>query len=594
MAATSLALAALLAALPGSAGSDDAGASLLQLVPEDAFALATLNDIASLKKAVAESAWTKFVQDEDVRPFVDHVLEQLTAEADLQQALGLIEDELDMSLSEAVDAVSGSVAAFVGCEGTDFEEDGFLGAVFLLGEERAAFHDLYDRLLARFEDEGSSSTTEYAGVAITEFALGAEGSLSTCEADDLVVLVAGPRPEAVLEHVQAAIDKHAGEDASPGLTESATLAAARAAAGITGHFELFLDLDWVWEMVEDEGGFEEDELPEELADGLRALHWAHMGARIGKGEELDWRITVSWPSEGLFGRIGDLLGPLPKEMVALMPRESIGVNTGNVDLHGAFELVMDLMADASPREHEEAVAGLAELKESMGLDVEHDLLAQLTGAMGQFRMEVPEAETRTGLNMMMGGAANPDLPSIGTGFVLGVREAGRVEAFVEALLELDEIGQTRTTEEFQGFNVHALDLSGLFQLHWAFAPDALAISMQPTAIRTVLRLTGKTDAPSALQHEKFRVTLEANRGASFFNVTDTAESMRIALESLQGVFGALPMIAMMSGEPDLADVPFGKDTPWPKAGAVDRYFEGVAYSAIERKGDSLRVRLATQ
>ncbi len=593
MALPSIALTALLGL---SAAPSAQTADLLELVPEEAFVLITLDDIDSLKAAASKSAWFQFVDDEGVRPFIDYALELLEQDADAPLTTEMFEEELGTSWAELEESFSGSCALYLGMVGSDIDSGIFMGATFLLGEEKTGFHDVLDRLTSMMDDELESSTTSYLGVDITEYQVD-EDVFLVSESDDLVTCAFGSGPETVLEVVQSIVARYAGEDSSLGFAENELLITARGdAAGDADHLEVFCDLERVWELDESVDLGAEEDVPEEVLEGLRGIRWARMAARLGSGEEFDWTLSVGWPSEGLFGEAADLFVSLPEDLFGLMPRESISAYVWGFDVSGAWDYAFELMSRWDPEGHDEAIAGLAAMEESEGIDVVDDVIAQLSGAFGQFGMEVPASEAAGGLGAMMGGmtGADADLPSVGGAYVVGLKDAQRVEGVIERLLE--NLGQApmRSTEEFQGYKVHTLDVGGVAKFTWAFVSDAFVGGMSPTPVRTVLRLTGKDDAPSALENEKFKGTIEANRGASMLSVVDTAQTLRLMLQTLEGTFRMMPFIAMMANDPDLADVPFGPETPWPDVGAVDRHFEGVSFTTFERADDRLILRMATR
>ena len=318
-----------------------------------------------------------------------------------------------------------------------------------------------------------------------------------------------------------------------------------------------------------------------------------MTARIGEGEELEWSASAAWPQGGILGGFAQLLGEIPVNLFALMPRESLTAQAYSYDLRAAFDLFQDVLERHSPEDHESMVAALDGLKSEQGIDLENDVFAPLAGGFGSFRTSVPPGEGLNAFSAMAGGGGE-ELPAVGDAYLVELADRERFSALVDKLLALGEGAVVHTTESFQGVPVHSLDLQGMVQLHWAFLEDAFIVGLGPTPVRAALRLAGDEDAPSILADEKYASVIRANRAASGLTLTDTAQALRFTLRTFEGVFGMLPMIAAMSGDPEAAQSPLGPDTPWPKVSTVDRYFDGVSSTTLALAGGRLSLRVLTQ
>jgi hypothetical protein len=585
------AAASLLFPLPNAPEGE---ATLAELVPEDALLVASVHDVDALAATARKNAWYRFLADEDVAPFLEYAFEKFMERSSSGGAFDVdeVESELGMTLDEILEALTGSGMFFMGIEGTDVDEGGFMGVTLLLGEDRDGFYELLDATTQLLAAESDTATSTYLGVDITEY--GSETySAYLCEKDDMVSFVLGPGSSA-LGIVQGTIARHAGEPDVAGFTPNPRRAAARASSATDAQIELFVDLTKFWERIEAEGAFEgETAPPKALTDGVRQIEWIQAGARIDEGEKIDVRLSASWPSTGFLGDLVSLLGPMPRDVFALMPAESISAQATQFDVAGAWDLIVDLLADIEPTTHEQLVASLDELAVVEGIDVEEDFVRQLTGGLGGFTMEVPRAELQGGLGAMT-GAMSPDAPPLGAGYVVRVKDPRVVEGFLDDVLALNEMDQSVTSEEFQGQHVHTLDLEGLTKLTWAFTPNAMVVATSPTPVRTALRLAGKEDAPTTLTKPDFAKAIASNRGASMLNVMDTAQTMRSALQTFEAAMRMLPMAAMMAERPELAQSPFGPDTPWPKVEAVDRHFDGIMFTTLTRSSGYLSLRAASQ
>lgn len=307
-----------------------------------------------------------------------------------------------------------------------------------------------------------------------------------------------------------------------------------------------------------------------------------MAAGIGKDEELDLRFSLHVPAGGWLARLANLMGPAPKQLTALMPRQVSGFSTFQFDFHGLYETIFEMIEEFAPEDYGEARAGLDMLQQEMGVDFERDLLTQLSGGIGSFWLEVPREEVEQGLEELEDLGA--DFPSIGSTTLVGIKDSQRIAGLVDQLLAYAEIGEMIETEDFQGTSVSRIDVPFGPQLSWCFTPRALIISAEPTALRASVRMIGQEDAPNVLDREDFAATFEQNRRASAFSVAETATSLEIMFQTL-GVLGSLA--SLTSGENIF-------DFEWPDQRLVNKYFKGTMSSSVVRNSQSISLHLATR
>ena len=240
-------LLATLGSLPLHVQTEDE-VQLLDLVPRTAFVLVTLEDIDGLREAAAENAWFRMLDDDDVRPFVDHlkgVIARDLEESERDEAAGEdaevegesevdalsdlvgLMDELRLDTEEAARSLSGSVAAFFGVEEDSGDDRGFLGVTFLLGEAKDEFHAVLDRVRTKLDDELESSVASYSGVDLVEYDVEKGGSVFLAETGSLVTFVLGEHDTA-LEIVQGTVGTYVGEDEAAGFAPDEGYSATRA------------------------------------------------------------------------------------------------------------------------------------------------------------------------------------------------------------------------------------------------------------------------------------------------------------------------------------------------------------------------------
>ena len=573
----------LLLALHDSAGraaQEPAGEprSLLAAVPEDAIFFASVTDLAGLRAAAEKNAWGRLLGDAEFAPFWDELRAAAVSE------IGEGEAE---SIDLFVDSLWGSLVFFVA--GADIEDPDF-GFLIDPGEGRASFEEFLT--LVESDDDSATSYEDYGGVSLAisdqEGAWNAE-----FEVDGVWgVAVAASREEA-LELAQGMIDRLRGS-AEASVVTSPLLGAARAGS-FPGRIEVFADAQRLMASVQEVEDLDEQARRALDLIGLTRLSWLHGTMDLGLGEELDLHLRMALPSEGYLADWFGAFGPLPRELAALGPANAVEAALNSLDLFAIYESVWDLVADVDPAAHEAARAALDNGLQSMGgLDLEGDFLAQLTGEVASFKMPVPEEEMVT-LDQAMDeiGVEGQEIPEelrVGQVFVIGLEDAPTVELFLEDALNgvgamLGLSAASIESEEYQGFQIQSLELPMGMTLHWCFTEDYVAGSMFPSALRSVLALHGKEDAPNLLTNKHFGPHIEEHARASMLTLAPSASSMRMLLKAMQMGF---EMASSASADATWDNVEGSPETEWPfadlelpDASVVDRYLDGTLIFKLE-------------
>ncbi len=559
-----------------------APAELLHCLPGDAVWVVSAHDLDGVRAAAEGNAWFRFLRDEQVRPLVDALWDEL------ESGTGSGEGEEgvhDVDPYEVLESIHGSVLAFLVPVGEGLEP-GF-GLVVDPGEDSAAFASLHARLMEQVGRDAGVSTDSYEEVELVVFeSRGADSdvidTLTSFEVDGLYGLVGSRGVQNTLDLAQGVVDRRRGTGDSEGMDTNPWFAGARGAAGTTEAFEMFLDLGRVLDMT-----VELEEMAEEERDtldllGLFDTRWVYASAGVGAGEDLDLGLHVHMPRTGALHAMLDLFGPLPLGMGRLMPRDSSSVGLFSFDVWGLYRGVMDLMEDHYPDEYpqmREQIDGMAQMT---GLDFENDLLAQLTGEFGSFSMEVPEEESLMGVGgaLLMGAGALDT--SMGGATIVGLKDSGLVAEFLDRALAMAGVDPLLQTEEFEGARIHHLAApEGGLGVWWAFLDDSLVFSFYPTAVRSALGNANSPDAPSALDNERFSAALQPLTRQPVVSLTDTRTYLRTML-------GFGDMLGQAAG----AGSPLGGFDA-PEASLVDEYFSGTMLFAVQRGPESFGLRFST-
>ncbi|MEO0478231.1 MAG: hypothetical protein AAF196_01995 [Planctomycetota bacterium] len=154
------------------------------------------------------------------------------------------------------------------------------------------------------------------------------------------------------------------------------------------------------------------------------------------------------------------------QMLNLVPRESTAGSVGFFNVKKAAELAFELMEEfGAPIGREDLEA---ELQGALGIDLQADVLDQLTGEVAMIQQY--EAEAMEDADFV-GGLIPFDMT-----FGLGIADSPRFADLVDTLLDISgmkpEIGQN----EHAGVQVNTLGL-GFFDLEFAFVPEGALLSV---------------------------------------------------------------------------------------------------------------------
>ena len=548
---------------------------LLDSVPSSAVVVFSVHDLDGLRTRASEHAWTSFLAD----PEIDDVMSFL-ADQGISWSQVMADSELPIDPLAFCDSIHESMVAFIAPVG-EANEPGF-GILFAPGAERAAFEDQFDGLLEVFDNELVGSADQYGDVELALFEQADENDeadLVSFELGGVAAIVGAAGAEHALALAHGVIDSLEGQAEGPGAASTEALANARSSAGGRRSVEAFVDLKSIFALA---AGDEEQEefLTVIEAVGLTEMRWLYASADLGMGEELDVSISVHVPQESYLAAYLNLFGPVPRELGDFLPPDASSISLANFDLFGAWTTTLDILRAEAPDQLEEMQAGLDMVSTSFGLDIEQDLLAQISGTFASFTTHVPEEE----MEIAMGGIAS----TLGVGFegfdqgtttIIGLVDADVVELFLEDALSMGQMYAMVEHEDFQGELVNSIVMPGMGGIHWSFIDSALLISEFPTALRAALRKPGHGDSESALEAPKFRQRLQDQADASMASVADTGQTVRMMLAAGSMIRG----FAEASGEMP-AEV---ADMPLPSPDIATKYFSGTLRSLVTRKADSI-------
>ncbi len=250
-------------------------------------------------------------------------------------------------------------------------------------------------------------------------------------------------------------------------------------------------------------------------DAWSSISWLRGSVRFGAGETLD--ITVEAPyGEGLAARFFDTLRPCDPRSMALAPLVSAAVSVAQIDLRKCFDLVLAEFAAQDRERHDALRAALAGTKDSLGFDVEGELLGSFSGSMLSFTLPSDSgALTVSGRGVEQLAAVAPSCTAF---------EISDPEPFFSAVeLAATFLGGTAESRSLHGAEVYTLAAEP--PLLVAIGAPYLCISTNADALESFLALAAEAeDAP-----------------AGFL----TRASHNAALEGLGGVYVSLASTNML-------------------------------------------------
>ncbi len=568
-----LGLTALANSTPPSSGTPSLADDLLRATPQDAVVVFTVRDLDGLRERAAANAWGRFFADPQMKLLCAHLEQQGFSWDKLIEESELPFDPLDVLRS-----IHDSATFFVAPVGPGLEP-GF-GMLIAPGDESGAFEEHFDNVLDLIGGELVATSASYAEVDLTIFeGEDDEPDLITFERGGMVALVGSSDRESGLLLAHGVLDRFLENDDSQGLAKAELLSEARASVRGQKSLEFLLDVGSVLRLIgahEDDPDFDKGyEVMERI--GITQMRYVYMNADIGSGESVDVNFSMHVPADTYLARYLDLFGPYPKELDKLMPADATSIMLGEYDLYGAWGVTMGLMQEYAPEAFEQVQGGLQMAVSSTGLDIEQDLLAQISGSWGSFTIAVPEEEVETAMGPLTQMGMSIKGFDQGNASVIGLEDADVVELFLEDAMNLGGMWSMVEQEEFQGELISSFSMPGAMSLHWAFVDGALLFSEYPTALRSALRLIGQEDAATALTTQPFQGRASGQADAAMIGVHDTAETVRMML-----AIGGM----LRDGAATLFDGPDLSELPLPGTELAAKYFEGTWLSTVKRAKNS--------
>lgn len=565
-------------------------------MPAEAFVVVSTAPWDEIRSRSAGNAWLGFFGDPGWDDAKTRLEEAVFSHSHLSDEAAL----WSFDALAVLGAVHGSSAFFVSGLG----KEPHFGLLLEPGEPRAAFDEQWTRLFERLPPGLELSAQRVGDLELSllrgkGFGAGKEVAV-LFDAGDLVGALVGTQAEALVGLACGIVGRRRGAEGTPGFAAHAGFLEARGRSATTPALRCFLDTDRLFETVQAVGraqalaqGRVQDEKMLRVIEalGVTDVDWLYAEADVGPREQLDLTLRMDLPACSLLTDLMRFLGPLPVNMLSLMPEDSTSIGLSNYDLSSAFLTLKDFLAEWYPAAAEELEAGLASLADEFEIDLEKDVIDQLSGRFGTFEMPVPSEEIVDPFGFLTASTAL----SRGSAVILGLVEPDVVAGTIDHVIGILGAEDLMQVEEFQGSEIRTLGF-GPFGVSWTFLERQLVVSMFPTALSAVLERAGQQGLPSAASNKNFGQALKSFGGeASIVSLADTRSTLEATLAALGVVQGLGGTAWAVAGQPAGAAVAFPfSDVLLPEPEIAGEYFEGTTTFVLALRGEFLEARFVAR
>lgn len=583
----SLALFALLAPIPAPQIEDG-----LALTPADAVLALHLDDFEALRGQIAQNDYYRFLTDPEglMGVFGEQVPDEIRALLSLDptdEELAALGEE-EQRLFTLLHSIEGSATLYL-TNATPGQEP-VLGLLLEPGDRMPRFAEVVSQIA---DESGEVSMMERGSlrVGVPTRSLTGQGGFEAgmIFSADRFAMVAGDDDAAVRAEFERVADRMSG-NAAASLLDNERFAEARRALSTQGQIDFFVDLgamtSWIEEIPAQPGQPSPQEVLGQL--GVDRMRWIAGRAGIGSGENMDLEVQVHVPHGSILGSLADLFGPLPPTLVERIPADAVAVTAGNFNLAGLFDLSLDTVEELAEGMGEMARMQIEQFSSMLGVDLEADLLEQFTGGFASYSIPAREVDFESdpmAAMMMSSGLA--------TAWVAELYDADLVADSVEGLIGFaggmmgggDIPLDTMTVAGFD--LLRPADLPVVFGFGQGSGTDALAIGLEPDMVAELLRDPADRKR-SILDNEQLGPLVEQSRNVSTFQASITAQTMKSVRSGFLNFF---PQFAAEMGDegPDFVQILESIDPQM-----IDRYFQGVSISTLERLPHTVRMHYRTR
>ena len=582
---------AIVAFVPGARAEPVGGLRLETLVPDRTLAFASLEDVGSWGERAKETAIGKMLADPEMKAFTEPLVKELEKFAKGEGDDGKKPEKGDDSdegrgrhgfqippvvgkLIEQLKGLKGQVAVAL----VDVVEGHgpVLAGGFDFGEHVSDFVTFLKRVAAEAEKGGPKITMEEKG-GRTWFTL-ADGERPAAFATSVgsSILVSTD-----VTWVESVVASEAAPVAGP-LSASAAFQAVKAGMGGAG-LAMFVhaNVPSILERVH----LSDETKRVATALGADTVRAAGYGVAF-RGDGFLESLVVDAPNadHGLVSLLQ--MKPGAPKALALAPSTAFYFSEASYGLSTLLPKVRELATRIDARAAKDIDEWLADAKQTIGQDIEADLLSGLADDVA-FYMAFPET-----------GGLYPELS-----VSLAVKDPKTFEAtfektvsgIVDEIVKKERVSASQRTIEYHGQRLHVVDLSGVrkrqmvpFTPTWAMLGDRLTVSAVPHAMKEIVlrNETGASAGGGLAGQEDVKALLRAApEGYGGFGYLDLQAAMSLLYDT------GVPLLQTLA-KPNVLPIPVKLDWDMlPAARTMRPYFRSLgSFVSCDDKG--LRVSMS--
>lgn len=354
------ALTALLLLPSAAFGQENATPRLEDLVPDHTFLYASVNDVSAMQEQASRTSMMKLWQEPEVQQFLAPGM------AMIQQQLAEMEKQTGHRLADLCGLLQGQLAVAI------VEYDPAYGpipdavALIDLGNQMENFKKVHADMMAGAGDELSVSEVEHAGVTYQNITLPIGLEISVGYLGNALVIASAP------ERMAGLIDAWKVGLATS-LGKSKTFNAVKTKTGGDG---AWLTVFFNMESVLDYFGEQVDSMTMRTMEvlGVHDIKALGMGSSFhGEGIRDTFFAYAPGEKSGIMGLMYTSPGDGTK-LLSRVPANAFYAAAGRADLHEIMARVLEMLGEVEPYMLEEALDGLGQIREMIGIDIQQDLL----------------------------------------------------------------------------------------------------------------------------------------------------------------------------------------------------------------------------
>jgi hypothetical protein len=263
-------------------------------------------------------------------------------------------------------------------------------------------------------------------------------------------------------------------------------------------------------------------------EALASVEWLHGRVKLGAGEHMDLTLEAPYRNEGLAAQLFGAFGPCDPLLLGLAPSLAMSASAGNTSFDVLLQNALAEIHASAPEQHAAVQAALGAAKETLGIDVQSELVAGLTGDYVSFTLPVDmHAVTEASSAQERLGALDLSCTAF------GIRDAQPFIAAIDATLDATGLGAAAEPTTLRAAQVWSLPGMGA-KLHVAVHPKFLCFAFDSGALASFLsRVNGDEDAPASFLAKPAHAAAARELSGSYVSLSPTRATLTFFGNSLE-------------------------------------------------------------